>query len=392
MSDKRPAIKPTTWVAAAALGVSLTLGGFYVADSLLLGKTSLAKGLEVIGFCPLYLAEDVLVVPENTTVAGEPGQDGEAGATGETGATGATGSDGATGVTGSQGPKGEQGEQGEPGNLAECPNPVNIASLTGSLVPNADNVYSLGSAELRWKSLQLGPGTLFIQDTETGEQVGLRITDGTLLLDGAESLRIGNIRLSKTGLTSEDPLQNITLGGSNFEGLIQIEAQGIRFADGSIQVAAAPAASAGPQGPAGANGANGLPGAPGSAGPQGPVGPRGLAGDPRTPMEIGRQDGNQSPPAVLDLEKQVFVFSDGSWVLPEGKEGSIIHFVMGDGGSAEDITIVVEKLRVIDRGIAVVRTNALWHPFEFHSKLSTASLVTAVYSDGAWNITAGTLK
>lgn len=389
MSDKRPAIKPTTWVAAAALGVSLTLGGFYVADSLLLGKTSLAKGLEVIGFCPLYLAEDVLVVPENTTVAGEPGQDGEAGATGETGATGATGSDGATG---SQGPKGEQGEQGEPGNLAECPNPVNIASLTGSLVPNADNVYSLGSAELRWKSLQLGPGTLFIQDTETGEQVGLRITDGTLLLDGAESLRIGNIRLSKTGLTSEDPLQNITLGGSNFEGLIQIEAQGIRFADGSIQVAAAPAASAGPQGPAGANGANGLPGAPGSAGPQGPVGPRGLAGDPRTPMEIGRQDGNQSPPAVLDLEKQVFVFSDGSWVLPEGKEGSIIHFVMGDGGSAEDITIVVEKLRVIDRGIAVVRTNALWHPFEFHSKLSTASLVTAVYSDGAWNITAGTLK
>ena len=73
MSDKRPAIKPTTWVAAAALGVSLTLGGFYVADSLLLGKTSLAKGLEVIGFCPLYLAEDVLVVPENTTVAGEPG-------------------------------------------------------------------------------------------------------------------------------------------------------------------------------------------------------------------------------------------------------------------------------------------------------------------------------
>ena len=392
MSDKRPAIKPTTWVAAAALGVSLTLGGFYVADSLLLGKTSLAKGLEVIGFCPLYLAEDVLVVPENTTVAGEPGQDGEAGATGETGATGATGSDGATGATGSQGPKGEQGEQGEPGNLAECPNPVNIASLTGSLVPNADNVYSLGSAELRWKSLQLGPGTLFIQDTETGEQVGLRITDGTLLLDGAESLRIGNIRLSKTGLTSEDPLQNITLGGSNFEGLIQIEAQGIRFADGSIQVAAAPAASAGPQGPAGANGANGLPGAPGSAGPQGPVGPRGLAGDPRTPMEIGRQDGNQSPPAVLDLEKQVFVFSDGSWVLPEGKEGSIIHFVMGDGGSAEDITIVVEKLRVIDRGIAVVRTNALWHPFEFHSKLSTASLVTAVYSDGAWNITAGTLK
>jgi hypothetical protein len=386
MSKVRQPIKPTTWAAALALGVSLTLSGFYVADSLLFGKTTLAKGLEVVGFCPLYPEAEILIAPQVTGETGADGQDGQ------DGATGADGTDGATGATGSQGVKGDTGEQGEPGSLAECPSPVDISSLGGSLVPNADNVYSLGSAELRWKNLQLGPGTLYIQDTETGEQVGLRIADGTLLLDGAESLRIGNIRFSTTGLTSEDPFQNITLGGSNFEGLIQIEAQGLRFADGSIQVSAAPASSAGPQGPAGASGANGLPGAPGSTGPQGPTGPRGEAGDPRTPMEIGRQDGNQNPPEILDLEKQVFVFSDGTWVLPAGKEGGIVHFVMADGGSAEDITIVVESLRTIDRGRAEIIRDARWHPFNFRSIASTVTLVTAVYTDDAWNITAGTIE
>jgi hypothetical protein len=302
---------------------------------------------------------------------------------GDAGATGPKGEKGDTGATGAT------GSQGEPGDIALCPNPVDINSLRGSLVPNQDNVYSLGSADLRWKSLQLGPGTLFIQDTATGEQAGLTITDGTLLLDGADSLRVGNIRLSKTGLTSEDQNQNITLGGTNYNGLIQIEAQGLRFSDGSIQVAAAPPSSSGPQGPAGSNGSNG---APGAVGPRGATGPQGDPGDPRTPMEIGRQDGNQTPPEVLDLKKQVFVFNDGTWILSEGKEGSIVHFVMGDGGSAEDITIVVERLRTIDRGQARVIRDARWHPFDFRSITSRVSLVTAVYTDGAWNITAGTIE
>jgi hypothetical protein len=109
-------------------------------------------------------------------------------------------------------------------------------------------------------------------------------------------------------------------------------------------------------------------------------------------MEIGRQDGNQNPPEVLDMRKQVFVFNDGTWVLPEAKEGSIVHFVMGDGGSAEDITIVVERLRVINSGRAEVIRNALWQPFSFQARTSTTSLISAVYTDGAWNITSGTLR
>ena len=403
MSNEKRKFKPTTLVAAAALGMSLALTGFYVADSLFFGKTSLAKGLGVVGFCPIY--PDALVLdPESSTTQGGTGEEG---ADGEQGDTGADGKPGATGPQGEKGETGDTGAKGEAGDIALCPNPVDINSLDGSLVPSQDNVFTLGSPELRWKSLQLGPGTLYMADTSTGEQVGLIITEGTLLLDGADSLRVGNIRLSETGLTSEEPLQNITLGGGAFQGLIQIDGQGIRFPDGSIQVSAAPPASSGPQGPAGATGATGPAGATGATGATGPagatgatgaVGPRGLtgakgdSGDPRTPMEIGRQDGNQNPPEVLNLSKQVFVFSDGTWVLPEGKEGSIIHFVMGNGGSAEDITIVVENLRIIDRGRAKVIPDARWHPFKFGAQISTTSLVTAVYTDGAWNITAGNIE
>ena len=388
MTETQRGFKTISWVAATGLGLSLTLGGFYVADTWMRGDTSLAKGLEVIGFCPAQGSE-ASILPESGAITGEPGQDGADGATGETGANGVDGETGATGPKGEKGDTGATGPKGEPGDIALCPNPVDINSLGGSLVPDKDNVYSLGAADLRWKSLQLGPGTLYIQDTVTGKQAGLTITNGTLLLDGADSLRVGNIRLSQTGLTSENQNQNITLGGAGYKGLIQIEAQGLRFSDGSIQVAAAPPSSSGPQGPAGANGSNG---APGAVGPRGATGPQGDPGDPSTPMEIGRQDGNQTPPAVLDLKNQVFVFSDGTWILSEGQEGSIVHFVMGDGGSAEDITIIVERLRTIDRGRAEIIREARWHPFNFRSATSTVSLVTAVYTDGAWNITAGTIE
>jgi hypothetical protein len=407
-------------IPAISLFLSVMLTIFYVSDTLTRGDTSLAKTLEVIGWCPSPLGQAPATITSPESEPGEPGAQGETGSAGPAGATGSPGVDGQDGEKGNAGPSGPAGPagpagaKGEAGNLAQCTNPLDISSLGGSLVPNADNIYYLGTPELRWKGLQLGPGTLYIQDTVTGEQVGMSITDGTLLLDGADSFRIGNIRLSQSGLTSEDPLQNITIGGPLYQGLIQLRGGGLEFPDGTIQVSAAPPAAPGPQGPQGpagpagpqgTTGATGPAGGPagpagpagatgptGSRGPTGATGPQGEPGDPSSPMEIGRQDGNQNPPEVLDLKKQVFVFNDGTWVLPEAQEGAIVHFVMGDGGSAEDITVVVERLRVIDRGRATILRAARWHPFNFGVRLSTTSLVTAVFTDEAWNITSGTIN
>ena len=108
-------------------------------------------------------------------------------------------------------------------------------------------------------------------------------------------------------------------------------------------------------------------------------------------MQISSQDGNQTPPEVLNLTKQVFTFGDGTWILPDGVEGSIIYFVLNTGGSVEDIYVQVENLRIIRGHAGNVRHNALWTPFE-NKKDSTYALQTAVFTDGAWNVSGGTMR
>jgi hypothetical protein len=187
--------------------------------------------------------------------------DGVDGAAGLAGANGTNGSSGSTGATGAQGPAG----------ICDL---SNMLTVNGDLLPAIDNVYSLGSVEKRWKSLQLGPGTLWIQDSEVSPptQVGLTVKSGALLLDNADSLRIGNMRLTATGLTSIIPTSAITLGDNTFTSFVELQAQGLKFKDGTTQSTAAVAGPAGPTGPTGATGPKGDTGAQGPQGPQGESG------------------------------------------------------------------------------------------------------------------------
>lgn len=110
-------------------------------------------------------------------------------------------------------------------------------------------------------------------------------------------------------------------------------------------------------------------------------------------LYIGTQDGNERPSVKLDLGKQVFVFNDGTWILPNGQEGQICHFVMGERGSAEDIYIIVENIRFINRSIADTRSNISWSPFHFGSENDyMPSMATAIFTQGAWNVNSGTLR
>lgn len=166
-----------------------------------------------------------------------------------------------------------------------------ILPLAQNLLPAKDNVYTLGSAKLRWKSIQLGPGTLYIQDQITGKQAGLAVADGVLLLDGAQSLRVGNIQITATGIESTLSDQDITIGATGDRGLLAT-ARGIRFPDGSIQSSASVVTAAstgsttaldlnsliGPTGPIGLQGPQGLPGSTGSSGPPGANGATGATG------------------------------------------------------------------------------------------------------------------
>ena len=302
-------------LASAALAITLLMSGFYIADTTT-GDTHLRNVLATLGFCE-KLDNEPTAAPSapagsdgsdgsigtpgqdgssgtdgqdgssgsdgsdgtsgsNGTngsdgTSGSDGSDGAAGSDGSAGADGANGTDGATGspgsngepgATGAPGEKGDTGEPGPTGPAGPCTYILDLALIDGNLVPSIDNTYTLGSPEFRWKDLQLGPGTLFIEDPETGKQVAITVNDGSLLLDGADSLRIGNIRLTAAGIESILSDQDITIGNLGDTGDLVL-ARGLRFPDGTIQSTAAGAGSVGAEGP---------------RGPQGPAGPKGDPG------------------------------------------------------------------------------------------------------------------
>jgi hypothetical protein len=271
--------------------IAVTNFSFYVAETVS-GKPVFANTLKVLGFCPAPAIETqraTTIAPP--AISGPAGAKGDAGATGNTGKTGTTGATGPAGATGSTGAKGDTGAtgatgaQGEPGingasgggGAASCQAPINLISLPGDLIPAIDNLYSLGDATHRWKGLQLGPGTLYIQDVTTGLQAGLTVDGGTLLLDGTDSLRIGNIRLTKKGIESVISDQDITIGNLTDRGYA-LFAHGIKFPDGTIQTTALLQGIKGDTGVTGATGAQGIKGDTGLTGPQGLTGPAGTAG------------------------------------------------------------------------------------------------------------------
>ena len=241
--------------------VALANAGFYFAETIT-GRPIFANTLKVLGFCP---APKITISEPIPPVTAE----------------------------------GEKVEEEKPEIQTTCTAPINLYSLPGDLIPAKDNLFTLGSETRRWKGLQLGPGTLYIEDITTGLQAGISVDGGALLVDGADSLRIGNLRLTKTGIESIISGQDITIGNLNDRGLLSV-ANGIRFPDGTVQSSAilqglkgdtgaqGPAGPQGAQGPAGAQGATGpagpqgLAGTAGSSGGSGPAGPQGIQGIPGT--------------------------------------------------------------------------------------------------------------
>jgi hypothetical protein len=224
-------------LASAALAITLVMSGFYMADTIT-GKSNFRNVLATLGFCPQLEA----IESDTTSTETQKGEQGEPGEKGDTGPTGATGR---------RGPAGP------------CTNILDLELVNGNIVPAVDNVYSIGSEKLRWKDLQLGPGTLYIEDAKTGKQVGVTVNEGSFLIDGADSLRLGNIRLTATGLESIVSSQDITIGNLGDSGFVVL-ARGLKFPDGTTQKTAAVPGSVGPAG---------------QTGPEGPAGPKGDPGN-----------------------------------------------------------------------------------------------------------------
>jgi hypothetical protein len=249
-------------IGSTALVIAVLMSGFYIADTTT-GDSNLRNVLASLGICkPLdetsisftsptpTVSKTSTPTPSSTPKQTESAADGSDENAGSNGGDDSTRLVGPSGAPGADGLDGEAGPAGQAGPIGQCNYVLDLALINGDLVPSLDNTYTLGTQQLRWKDLQLGPGTLYIEDQVTGAQVGVTVIDGALLLDGADSLRIGNIRLTPKGIESIASDEDIEIGNLGDTGYV-LMARGLKFPDGSIQTTATVTGPEGPQGPPG---------------------------------------------------------------------------------------------------------------------------------------------
>jgi hypothetical protein len=79
---------------------------------------------------------------------------------------------------------------------------INLLAIGSNIVPAVDNTYSLGNTSLRWQSISIGGGTIYITDSGNNNQVALTVNNGVFNIDGIAQAQLSNIAV--TNLTFSD--------------------------------------------------------------------------------------------------------------------------------------------------------------------------------------------
>ena len=95
-------------------------------------------------------------------------------------------------------------------------------ALTGSLLPAADNGVNLGATDKRFANIYLGTQGLFLADQTTDANVNITVNSGTLYVAGAENLRLGNLAIRDTTLTSANTTLDISIGAKDDTGFFYV--------------------------------------------------------------------------------------------------------------------------------------------------------------------------
>lgn len=100
--------------------------------------------------------------------------------------------------------------------------PYRPGALTGSLVPALDIDVDLGSTNKRFANLYLGYDGLFLADQTTDANVNITVNSGTLYVAGAANLAIGNLIIKDTTLQSLTTNLDISIGETNDTGFFYV--------------------------------------------------------------------------------------------------------------------------------------------------------------------------
>ena len=76
---------------------------------------------------------------------------------------------------------------------------LNNLTLAGNLIPATSNFYNLGSPTVKWGNIYLGPNTIYMTDTVTGNTGNLVLQNGILTINGVTALGAGNTTIYANG-------------------------------------------------------------------------------------------------------------------------------------------------------------------------------------------------
>ena len=96
-------------------------------------------------------------------------------------------------------------------------------AIYSNLVPGITNTYNIGSSDNRWGNVYVGPYSIHLQDQTTLNDIEMTVNNGTLYLNGAQNLAIGNLVIVDTTLTSATSDLDISIGDVNDTGIFYVK-------------------------------------------------------------------------------------------------------------------------------------------------------------------------
>ena len=119
------------------------------------------------------------------------------------------------------------GDGGIKFNGNEYPTEQTIPYIPGAqvddIIPATDNDINLGATDKRFANIYLGYQGLFLADETTDENINITVDGGTLFIDGAQNLRLGDLVIENTTLKSETPDLDISIGQTDDTGFFYIK-------------------------------------------------------------------------------------------------------------------------------------------------------------------------
>jgi hypothetical protein len=91
------------------------------------------------------------------------------------------------------------------------------------IVPETDNDINLGATDKRFANIYLGYQGLFLADQTSDANINITVDQGTLYVDGAQNLRLGDLVIENTTLKSSDPTQDISIGATDDTGVFYVK-------------------------------------------------------------------------------------------------------------------------------------------------------------------------